>query len=192
MTEKTSHDSQEWLNVTCPVCGKRFHLKPYKVKIDKNHYCSLECHRLAKMEYMSGEKNHQYGLRGEKNASWRGGKRKTVYGYILVQSLGHPFAWNGNDYVFEHRLIAEKYLLTEENSVVIDGKRYLSPDYIVHHKNGIRTDNRPENLEIMLPGKHQSQHSSEYEKYRSRNSLGQYISESPKEVKAIVEKGLRT
>lgn len=170
------------MNVSCPVCGKRFHLKPYKVKIDKNHYCSLECHRLAKMEYMSGEKNHQYGLRGEKNASWCGGKRKTVYGYILVQSLGHPFAWNGNDYVFEHRLIAEKYLLTEENSVVIDGKRYLSPDYIVHHINGDRQDNRPENLEIMKKSEHSSRHEKEYIQYRNRDKLGRFAPGSVKEI----------
>lgn len=36
--------------------------------------------------------------------------------------------------------------------------RSLSPYEIVHHKNGIRTDDRPENLEIMTPEEHSSYH----------------------------------
>lgn len=125
---------------------------------------------------MSGDGNHQYGIRGNKNATWRGGRRLSNYGYWLVQSIGHPFAHSGGGYyVFEHRLVAEKYLLTDENSVEIVGKRYLSPDYAVHHKNGNKRDNRVENLEVMLKGRHVALHNAENDKKRRRDSFGRYM-----------------
>lgn len=147
-------------NVKCPVCGKEFHLKPYRIKRVHQNYCSKKCFYEAKKELMRGEGNHQYGLRGDLNSSWKGGRRVTRYGYMAVYMPDHPFAQYG-EIVLEHRLIAEKYLLTEENSVKINGKRYLKPEYIVHHKNHDRLDNRPENLEVMLKGQHSSLHSLE-------------------------------
>lgn len=166
--------SDGFYNMTCPVCGKRFHLKPYAVKRAKKHYCSIACHKVAKEEYMVGKNNHQYGLRGELNDSWKGGRKLTRYGYIAVQCIGHPFAVGRGEYVLEHRLVAEKYLLTDENSVEIDGKRYLSPKYIVHHKNHVRTDNSLENLEVMLKSKHSSIHSLESPRPRDEKT-GRFI-----------------
>jgi hypothetical protein len=170
--------SNEYLNMTCPVCGNRFHLKPYAVKRFKNHYCSKKCHYEAKKEYMKGEKNHQFGLVGSKNDSWRGGTRITRYGYRLVQCIGHPFATKTCDYMFEHRLVAEKYLLTDENSVEIDGKLYLSPDYVVHHKNGNKLDNRVENLQVMTLSEHQSMHAKKKNKERKRDKNGRFLKEN--------------
>ena len=138
-------------NSICPICGKEFHLKPYRIKRAKVNYCSKECQNKARSIYMLGAGNHQYGVRKEKNASWKGGKRINTYGYIAIFMPE----------VLEHRLVAEQYLLTEENSIEVDGKRYLKPEYIVHHKNHVRTDNRPENLEVMLKSQHSSIHNLE-------------------------------
>lgn len=58
-------------------------------------------------------------------------------GYILITKPEHPAATS--DRVLEHRLIMEERL-----------GRYLLPGENVHHINGVRHDNRPENLELWV------------------------------------------
>ena len=171
--------SDGWYNCECFVCGKKMHRKPYWLRKNKHHnYCSVECHRIDKKRYMSGELNHQYGLVGNKNATFKNGKKLSSYGYFYVQALDHPFAKGRSKYIFEHRLIAEKYLLTEENSIEINGKRYLKPEYHVHHKNFDRTDNRPENLEVLTKAEHQALHNKINDPTRKRDEYGRYMKEN--------------
>jgi len=79
--------------------------------------------------------------RGPNNPVWKGGKM-VHEGYILILTPGHPFAQK-DGYVLEHRLVMEKHLC-----------RYLKPDEVVHHINGIKTDNRIENLQLMTISEH--------------------------------------
>lgn len=174
MEARENKQYDQWLNATCPVCGKKFHLKPYKLNHDPTHYCSRACQNEARKQYMKGSGNHQYGLKGEKNASWQGGVRIKL-GYRWLYCPDHPFARSETGYVLEHRLVAEQHLLTDENSVEVNGKKYLSPDFIVHHKNHNRLDNRPENLEVMHKSEHSSMHNLENPMPRDKKT-GQFVS----------------
>ena len=74
---------------------------------------------------------------GPRNPNWKGGRTIASSGYVLVKRRDHPLA-DVRGYVYEHRLVACEVL-----------GRLLEKDEEVHHRNGDKTDNRPENLEIM-------------------------------------------
>lgn len=97
--------------------------------------------------------------RAEKSAVWKGG-RTTSGGYILIYSPNHPRR-NASKYVFEHRLAMEKHL-----------GRYLHSWETVHHKNGIKDDNRIENLKLLPGGEH--------------NTVIQKVYEENKELKKVI------
>lgn len=76
---------------------------------------------------------------GPDNPNWKGGRtRHKMHGYIRVKAPGHPRASSDN-YVREHQLVMESML-----------GRYLLPGENVHHRNGQKDDNRPENLELWV------------------------------------------
>ncbi|EPD59255.1 hypothetical protein HMPREF1215_00863 [Coprococcus sp. HPP0074] len=145
------------LNAVCSFCGKPIHKKESQINRSNRLYCSKECLIQDKRGIMSGSNNHQFGLKGSLNSSWISDERISFYGYKLIRDLKHPFR-NNDDFVFEHRLVAEKYLLNNENSIKIDEKFYLKLEYVVHHLDFNRQNNSLENLLVMKRSNHTSLH----------------------------------
>lgn len=86
---------------------------------------------------------------GERASRYRGGVSRTGQGHVLRLRPDHPAARSGG-YVLEHRLVMEAHL-----------GRYLRPDEDVHHLNGIKDDNRIENLQLATRAEHMRLHQPE-------------------------------
>ena len=68
------------------------------------------------------------------------------HGYVLVYARDHQMA-DSKGYVPEHRLVMSEVL-----------GRPFTADEDVHHINHDKTDNRPENLEVLPHGAHSTLH----------------------------------
>jgi len=143
--------------LTCKICDKKFWVNKFRLDNENPQYCSVKCgckiakqkgeniecivcgkktytrtRDLSNKKFCSNKCRHKY-TRGSKHHNWINGKSINKNGYIIIQSPDHPK--NNNGYVLEHRLVMEKHL-----------GRYLKNKEVVHHINGIRNDNRLENL----------------------------------------------
>lgn len=91
-------------------------------------------------------KNGMIGRTGEKNPNYKGGRYVGRDVRVLIPRQ-RPF-----NYVLEHRLVMQRAL-----------GRELKDSEVVHHKNGIKTDNRIENLELMTVAEHSEHHAGRQE-----------------------------
>jgi hypothetical protein len=130
----------------CASCATKFLTSVFHRK--QQLYCSKSC---KSKEF---HKAHPGAFKGENAPAWRGGKVTTPKGYVQVMAPYHPsIKGTQRRYVLEHRLVMEQAL-----------GRFLERGEYVHHKNGIRNDNRIENLELWQkhqpPGQraHEQQH----------------------------------
>lgn len=73
-------------------------------------------------------------------------RKKDKGGHIVLYMPDHPMAAKSG-YIFEHRLIMAEHL-----------GRLLRPDEVVHHINGVKDDNRIENLQLMKKWEHSRLH----------------------------------
>lgn len=140
---------------TCAQCGKQF---PNRRPIN---YCSQKCVAETQKGNQRGARpcawcdqsfipkgrgnrqiccskrcaydlgNLKRGRKGEENGNWKGGVAKHGNSGYLRQYVP------GRGHLLQHRVVMEQMI-----------GRELLPHEEVHHKNGIRYDNRPENLEL--------------------------------------------
>ena len=108
----------------CAACGKKF-VACHKTR----RYCSRKCSDGHGVKPNYSKKHNHY--------RWAGGSTNSR-GYIMVHAPDHPDCQgNTRKYVREHRLVMENHL-----------GRYLKRHENIHHINGIKDDNRLENLEL--------------------------------------------
>lgn len=119
---------------TCVTCKQDFnptsrHLSCPQCRSPKWRYNTCACG--GKKAKTSAVCNTCFDASGHRNGNWKGGRTYHKKGYVMCRIDG--------TYKFEHVLVMEDIL----------GRR-LHPDENVHHKNGVRDDNRPENLELWV------------------------------------------
>lgn len=133
---KSSHGGARYRWTPCERCNKERWLSIGNFNAGRGKVC-WNCH----LELIS-----EFPIKGDKHNNWKGGRAKAGNGYIQIYlQTDDPFypMTKKDGYVFEHRLVVAKEL-----------GRCLTKQEIVHHFNGIRDDNRPENLGLISQSNH--------------------------------------
>src|SRR3990167_3037098 len=117
----------------CPECGKVLVTRRAK----RCYACDREWRRKA---YPGGD-----------NPYWKGGRTIDKFGYILLRVEVGTHKGGARQYVREHRLVWEQ------------AHGPLPSNYIIHHLNGIKSDNRLENLAAMSRSAPHAGHAEPYE-----------------------------
>lgn len=117
--------------MSCTQIAKKFHADRHTIT-----------RRIKGAGYKIDCSKSSYQPKGKNSPLWKGGKWKNRQGYVLVWQPREEHNRRTN-YRHEHIIVWEKY----HNKRVPKG-------YVIHHLNGIKDDNRPENLLALPKGEH--------------------------------------
>ncbi|MEK9207765.1 MAG: hypothetical protein AAB922_04735 [Patescibacteria group bacterium] len=129
----------------CGICKKEIYVQQWQIARGHGKFCSAQCRHIHLSKIFKGESSY----------AWKGGQYIDSHGYVYLRAEGHPRV--ANNYV-------KRAVLVLENKI----ERYLSPGEISHHVNGVKNDDRPENLEVMTRDAHNKYHASLIKGFDSR------------------------
>jgi len=158
--------------IKCDECGSIFYKRPNRIKSSKNNFCSHKCAGKYTSKKNSQIKVCPFCKRQFRIKNSEIKRKKTLFcsrncwlSYIKDNkktSIGSD-GYEHYDNKRKHRVIVEEFI-----------GRKLTKDEVIHHKNGIRSDNRIENLIIMTKSEHHKLHYKEIKYKLSRRITREY------------------
>ena len=154
-------------NVVCTNCGKPFHMKLYRMQRslrNMGYFCSRSCVVAYRKIWFRGANNHQYGLKGHLNASFKGAEvlNKNNKNVDVVAYAPDRYDADKRGRVTKHRLLVEEnwQLYRQDAFDVINGQHVLKKGFDVHHVDGNHNNNELSNLAVLTRGEHVKAHNA--------------------------------
>lgn len=145
--------SQKYIWHACEMCRRERWAKYYRGELyPTQHHCKKCGHKLAHQRHPERFSRLPH-YSGSKNMRWKGGR---------CESRGYVFIWLPKDNFFHPMVTREPYILEHRLIMAQHLGRCLQSWEIVHHKNGVKNDNRVENLEILDKRNHITDHNKGY------------------------------
>ena len=180
-----TNGSEQRVEVKCDICGRvtsttfsnYFHSQEKrgwpKTTFCRSCVCKISAaKRIGKPAHNKGKKLDE-SQKGSNHPMWKGGRYIGSDGYVMVYIGGEKQKIGWSSYRKEHMLVAEEML-----------GRPLEKEEVVHHVDGQKTNNKPENLWVTTSVEHRQAHASlqeiGYQLYRQgligfNQETGQYF-----------------